>query len=176
MVFPCRKRLLFHIKRTAGNTNEQSFTCSALLCSAVSVLHRKSACQVLFHGVHLLLPNKAQKRLTASSLMLATGYHCGFCRFRPFWLCVPAFRRVCLSLRHCAWVLNYFIISCIGVQLVWYTIRAIKMILYAAIWWISPFLFVRFVSTCANSVQIYILYVSAKMTGKSIWSCGALVK
>ena len=45
--------------------------------------------------------NKAQKRLTASSLMLATSYHCGFCRFRPFWLCVPAFRRVCLFLRHC---------------------------------------------------------------------------
>ena len=35
MVFPCRKRLLFQIKRTAGNTNEQSFTCSALLCSAL---------------------------------------------------------------------------------------------------------------------------------------------
>ena len=35
MVFPCRKRLLFQIKRAAGNTNEQSFTCSALLCSAL---------------------------------------------------------------------------------------------------------------------------------------------
>ena len=33
-----------------------------LLCSAISVLHRESACQVLFRGVHLLLPNKAQKR------------------------------------------------------------------------------------------------------------------
>lgn len=148
----------------------------ALLCSAVSVLHRKSACQVLFHGVHLLLPNKAQKRLTASSLMLATGCHCSFRRFRPFWLCVPVFRQVCLFLRHCAWILNYCTISCIGVQRDSYTIRAIKMILYAAIWWISPLSFVRFVNTCANSVQIYILYVSAKMTGKSIWSCGALVK
>ena len=131
--------------------------CSALLCSAVSVLHRKSVCQVLFHGVHLLLPNKAQKRLTASSLMLATGCHCSFRRFRPFWLCVPVFRRVCLFLRHCAWILNYCTIICIGVQRDSYTIRAIKMILYAAIWWISPFLFVRFVSTCANSVQIAIL-------------------
>lgn len=148
----------------------------ALLCSAVSVLHRESVCQVLFHGVHLLLPNKAQKRLTASSLMLATGCHCSFRRFRPFWLCVPVFRRVCLFLRHCAWILNYCTIICIGVQRDSYTIRAIKMIWYAAIWWISPFLFVRFVNTCANSVQIYILYVSAKMTGKSIWSCGALVK
>lgn len=129
----------------------------ALLCSAVSVLHRKSVCQVLFHGVHLLLPNKAQKRLTASSLMLATGCHCSFRRFRPFWLCVPVFRRVCLFLRHCAWILNYCTIICIGVQRDSYTIRAIKMILYAAIWWISPFLFVRFVSTCANSVQIAIL-------------------
>lgn len=148
----------------------------ALLCSAISVLHRESACQVLFHGVHLLLPNKAQKRLTASSLMLATGCHCGFCRFRPFWLCVPAFRRVCLSLRHCAWFFHYYTMICIGVQLVWYTICDIKMILYEAIWWISPFSLVRFVSTWANSVQVYILYVSAKMTGKSIWSCGALVK
>ena len=129
----------------------------ALLCSAVSVLHRKSVCQVLFHGVHLLLPNKAQKSLTASSLMPATSYHCGFCRFRPFWLCGPVFRRVCLFLRHCAWILNYCTIICIGVQRDSYTIRAIKMILYAAIWWISPFLFVRFVSTCANSVQIAIL-------------------
>ena len=90
-----------------NSTKGQSFTCSALLCSAllcsaISVLHRESACQVLFHGVHLLLPNKAQKRLTASSMMLATGCHCGFCRFRPFWLCVPIFRWVCLSLRHCA--------------------------------------------------------------------------
>ncbi len=34
MVFPCRKRLLFQIKRATGSTNEQSFTCSALLCSA----------------------------------------------------------------------------------------------------------------------------------------------
>ena len=128
----------------------------ALLCSAVSVMHRKSVCQVLFHGVHLLLPNKAQKRLTASSLMLATGCHCSFRRFRPFWLCVPVFRRVCLFLRHCAWILNYCTIICIGVQRDSYTIRAIKMILYAAIWWISPFLFVRFVSSCANSVQIAI--------------------
>ena len=35
MVFPCRKRLLFQIKRAAGSTNEQSFTYSALLCSAL---------------------------------------------------------------------------------------------------------------------------------------------
>ena len=104
-----------------------------------SVLHRESVCQVLFHGVHLLLPNKTQKRLTASSLMLATGCHCSFRRFRPFWLCVPIFRRVCLFLRHCAWILNYCTISCIGVQLVWYTIRAIKTTFRAAIWWISPF-------------------------------------
>ncbi len=147
-----------------------------LLCAVSSVLHRESVCQVLFHGVHLLLPNKTQKRLTASSLMLATGCHCSFRRFRPFWLCVPIFRRVCLFLRHCAWILNYCTIICIGVQRDSYTIRAIKMIWYAAIWWISPFLFVRFVSICANSVQVYILYVSTKMTGKSIWSCGAFVK
>lgn len=73
-----------------------------LLCAVSSVLHRESVCQVLFHGVHLLLPNKAQKRLTASSLMLAAGCHCGCCRFRSFWLCVPIFRRVYLFLRHCA--------------------------------------------------------------------------
>ena len=35
MVFPCRKRLLFQMKRAAGSTNEQSFTCFALLCSAL---------------------------------------------------------------------------------------------------------------------------------------------
>ena len=122
----------------------------ALLCSAVSVLHRESACQVLFHGVHLLLPNKAQKRLTASSLMLATGCHCGFCRFRPFWLCVPAFRRVCLSLRHCAWVLNYCTIICIGVQRDSYTIHVIKTTFHAAIWWILPLSSVHFASTYAN--------------------------
>lgn len=78
-----------------NSTKGQSFT-----CSAISVLHRESACQVLFRGVHLRLPNKAQKRLTASSLMLATGCHCSVRRFRPFWLCVPIFRWVCLSLRH----------------------------------------------------------------------------
>lgn len=33
--------------------------------------------------------NKAQKRLTASSLMLTTGCHCGVRRLRPFRLCVP---------------------------------------------------------------------------------------
>ena len=67
-----------------NSTKGQSFT-----CSASSVLHRESACQILFHGVHLLLPNKAQKRLTASSLMLTTGCHCGVRRLRPFRLCVP---------------------------------------------------------------------------------------
>ena len=59
-----------------------------------------------FDGVHLLLPNKAQKRLTASSLMLTTGCHCGVRRLRLFRLCVPIFRWVCLSLRHrvCTWL------------------------------------------------------------------------
>ena len=69
-----------------NSTKGQSFT-----CSASSVLHRESACQILFHGVHLLLPNKAQKRLTASSLMLTTSYHCGFCRLRPSGFASPSF-------------------------------------------------------------------------------------
>ena len=49
MVFPCRKRLLFQIKRAAGSTNEQSFTCSALLCSALLSVYgiKFKACQPL---------------------------------------------------------------------------------------------------------------------------------
>ena len=77
MVFPCRKRLLFQIKRTAGNTNEQSFTCSALLCSAllcsallcsallcsaVSIWRRFHPCQPLFTSFFKIL-GKAKPQL-----------------------------------------------------------------------------------------------------------------
>ena len=67
MVFPCRKRLLFQIKRTAGNTNEQSFTCSALLCSAllcsaVSIWRLFQPCQPLFTSFFKIL-GKAKPQL-----------------------------------------------------------------------------------------------------------------
>ena len=67
MVFPCRKRLLFQIKRTAGSTNEQSFTCSALLCSAllcsaVSIWRLFHPCQPLFTSFFKIL-GKAKPQL-----------------------------------------------------------------------------------------------------------------
>ena len=39
-----------------GSKKAQSFTYSALLCSALlsAVLHREARCQVLFHGTHLV--------------------------------------------------------------------------------------------------------------------------
>ena len=62
MVFPCRKRLLFQIKRAAGSTNEQSFTCSALLCSAVSIWRLFHPCQPLFTSFFKIL-GKAKPQL-----------------------------------------------------------------------------------------------------------------
>lgn len=113
-----------------NSTKGQGFT-----CSASSVLHRESACQILFHGVHLLLPNKAQKRLTASSLMLTTGCHCGVRRLRPFRLCVPHLL-VGLPISQAPYmylIFDYYTIICISTRLVCYTIRVIKTTFRAAI-------------------------------------------
>ena len=88
-----------------------------------------------FDGVHLLLPNKAQKRLTASSLMLTTGCHCGVRRLRPFRLCVP---HLLMGLPISQTPYMYLIFDCytiiyISTQLVCYTIRVIKTTFHAVI-------------------------------------------
>ena len=57
MVFPCRKRLLFQIKRAAGNTNEQSF-----ICSAGSIWRLFHPCQPLFTSFFKIL-GKAKPQL-----------------------------------------------------------------------------------------------------------------
>ena len=113
-----------------NSTKGQSFT-----CSVISVLHRESACQILFHGVHPLLPNKAQKRLTASALMLTTGCHCGVRCLRPFRLCVPHLL-MGLPISQTPYmylIFDCYTIICISAQLVCDTIRVIKMTFRAAI-------------------------------------------
>ena len=77
---------VFHIFGTA----QKGRVLLALLCEQCNIAPRIGLSSS-FHGVHLLLPNKAQKRLTASSLMLATSYHCGFAALDPSGFASPSF-------------------------------------------------------------------------------------